>query len=136
MKGSYIIVLELDRNRDILIGKNLNISFKKGIYVYVGSALNGLEQRIKRHLRKNKKKHWHIDYLLDYANIVEIFYKENNLKEECKIADFLKENFSYIPGFGCTDCKCNRHLFYGFKKDFDRSLQSLKMNKYLFNANT
>ena len=62
--GSYILLLDLDNNLEIPVGKLGNISFQKGHYVYVGSALNGLDARIKRHLRKHKKIHWHIDYLL------------------------------------------------------------------------
>ena len=30
----------------------------------VQNAMNSLESRVKRHLSDNKKKHWHIDYLL------------------------------------------------------------------------
>jgi len=42
MKGSYILLIKLDEDKDIQIGKLGNISFKKGYYAYVGSALNGL----------------------------------------------------------------------------------------------
>ena len=54
MKGSYILVIELKEEKIIQIGKLGKIHFKKGFYVYIGSALNGLEQRITRHLIKEK----------------------------------------------------------------------------------
>ena len=112
MKGSYILIIELKKAKTIQIGKFDKIHFKKGIYAYVGSALNGLEARINRHLRKTKKKHWHIDYLLDFAEIVDVYYKENDAKEECKIAEKFEGEFVPIPGFGCSDCRCKSHLFF------------------------
>lgn len=65
MKGSYCLIINVEKDTKIKIGKKLGIiNFKKGCYVYVGSAMNSLESRVKRHLSDNKKKHWHIDYLL------------------------------------------------------------------------
>ena len=64
MKGSYCLIINVEKDTKIKIGKKLGIiNFKKGCYVYVGSAMNSLESRVKRHLSDNKKKHWHIDYL-------------------------------------------------------------------------
>jgi len=130
MKGTYILIMTLPKNTSIIVGKHRILHFKKGCYAYVGSALNGLEQRIQRHLRTDKKTHWHIDYLLAFTEIVEILYKENNRREECRIAQFLERNFAGIPGFGCSDCSCTSHLFFG---SFDKIIQivsSLHMDKY------
>jgi len=79
MKGSYILLIKLLKDSEIKVGSLGTISFKKGFYVYVGSAMGGLEQRINRHLRKNKKTFWHIDYLLNNrgAKIIKVFYKES-----------------------------------------------------------
>jgi len=129
MKGSYILLIELENDKNIQVGKLGYIFFKKRFYVYVGSALNGLEQRINRHLRKNKKIRWHIDYLLQHGKIIDIFYKENDKKEECKIArSFAK--LKSINAFGCSDCKCKTHLFYGSKKEIISIINSLNMNSY------
>jgi Uri superfamily endonuclease len=111
MKGCYSLIIKLNEDATIAVGKKNKYSFMKGYYVYVGSALNGLEQRIQRHLRENKKKFWHIDYFLSYAKIVEIYYKENSYREECSIANQLQQNFESIKGFGCSDCRCSSHLF-------------------------
>lgn len=124
MKGSYIIIIELKENKKIQIGKLGNIFFKKSFYFYVGSALNGLEQRIQRHLKKDKKTHWHIDYLLQNAKIINVFYKQNNKKEECDIAKKLDKKLSSIPSFGCSDCKCDSHLFYGNYDEIEKELES------------
>ena len=112
MKGSYILEIELKNNKTIKIGKLGDIFFKKGTYFYVGSALNGIESRIKHHLKKDKKNHWHIDYLLRYATIKRVVYKENAIREECNIAKQLSKYLTPIHGFGCSDCKCDSHLFF------------------------
>ena len=72
--GSYLLVFILDRDISCCIGKRGLMTFPQGTYVYVGSALNGLDQRIRRHLRTDKKIHWHIDYLLPHAQITTIYY--------------------------------------------------------------
>lgn len=112
MKGSYILVFELPDDIMISVGKLGTIEFKKGYYAYVGSALNGLEGRLARHLRKNKKTFWHIDNLLKHANMVDIYYKLSHIKEECDLARDLNEKCNIIPNFGSSDCKCKSHLFY------------------------
>ena len=59
MKGSYILLIKQDENSNICIGSLGNIEFTSGYYAYIGSALNGISQRVNRHLRSNKKLHWH-----------------------------------------------------------------------------
>ena len=134
MKGSYLLVIELKNDYEISIGKLGEIKFHKGFYIYVGSALNGLEQRIQRHLRNNKKTHWHIDYLLKYAKIINVFYKEKENKEECIIAKKLDNKLSSISGFGCSDCKCKSHLFYGTYNQIKNNIDKLKLKTYIINA--
>ena len=129
MKGSYILLIELENDSKIQIGKLGDILFKKGFYVYIGSALNGLEQRINRHLRTDKKLHWHIDYLLRSAKVNSVYYKENKQKEECKIAKSFSK-LKPVSGFGCSDCSCKSHLFYGSKNEIIKSINSLDMMHY------
>lgn len=115
MKGSYCLIINVEKDTKIKIGKKLGIiNFKKGCYVYVGSAMNSLESRVKRHLSDNKKKHWHIDYLLLNKNskIEKIYTKESGEKLECEIAKKIIENEESIADFGCSDCKCHSHLIY------------------------
>ena len=45
------------------------MSFKKGDYFYIGSAKGCLETRLQRHLRKEKRIFWHIDYLLENQKV-------------------------------------------------------------------
>ena len=126
MKGSYLLIILSDQDKKIKIGKLGIVFFKKGYYIYVGSALNGIEQRVNRHLRKNKKIFWHIDYLLKQAKIINVYYKESNQRQECIIAGYFTDLKSII-GFGCSDCKCKSHLFYTNDKNI--LIQKLKTLK-------
>ncbi|GAB4316563.1 MAG: GIY-YIG nuclease family protein [Methanobacteriaceae archaeon] len=113
-KGTYCLIIHVPNNSNISIGKLDKIKFKKGYYVYVGSALNSLNTRIKRHLSENKKIHWHVDYLLNSVNskIVDVIYVESSKKWECMVAQEQSEIGNGVRGFGCSDCKCDSHLFY------------------------
>jgi Uri superfamily endonuclease len=135
MKGAYLLVLELRNDASIQVGKHGVVDFQKGWYVYVGSALNGLEQRIQRHLQKQKKIHWHIDYLLPFTEVVDIFYKENVRRDECRIARMFDRNISDVSGFGCSDCTCSSHLYTGSFQDIRRIIDSLEMESYLLHTN-
>lgn len=113
MKGCYCLVISLDDEKTIEIGKKLGkITFKKGHYVYVGSAMNSLTERVSRHLSDEKKLHWHIDYLLENAQITDVIYNESDKKIECELSQFLAGKNSGIMGFGCSDCNCESHLYH------------------------
>ena len=128
MKGSYVLLIKITNDQNIKIGKLGRIFFKKGFYAYVGSAMNSLDARIARHLRPEKKLHWHIDYLLKTAEINKIFYKETNEKIECYIANKFSGKLENIQGFGCSDCKCTSHLFYGKQKEIEKIGKELSLN--------
>jgi Uri superfamily endonuclease len=116
VKGSYILLAELASSRDILVGKLGYISFSKAFYAYVGSAMNGLEPRLARHLKDNNKSHWHIDYLLKEAKLMEIIVCPGDNKIECFLAQALAKEFQSIPNFGASDCKCQSHLYFAGEK--------------------
>lgn len=111
MKGCYCLTIHLNNTKTIKVGRLGKINFKKGYYVYVGSAMNSLESRLKRHLSEDKKLHWHIDYLLKKAEITCIIYNENK-KVECELSQFLKTKTDGVKNFGCSDCECESHLYY------------------------
>lgn len=115
MKGTYCLAICLNEDADIEIGKVLGeIAFKKGCYLYVGSAMNSLESRVRRHLSNDKKKHWHIDYLLlnDISNVENVWVNVSDKKIECELAQEIMKNEEAVPKFGCSDCKCESHLIY------------------------
>ena len=112
MKGSYILLIKLSEEQTINTGKLKAIHFLPGYYAYVGSGMGGLEARLKRHTRSEKKLHWHIDYLLEKAQIDDIIVCESEQRTECGIARAMASQFSDIPGFGASDCRCRSHLFF------------------------
>ena len=111
MKGCYCLIIELNENKKLKIGSRLKIDFKKGYYVYIGSAMNNLKSRVKRHLSNEKKLRWHVDYLLKHSEITEVIYNVDK-KVECDLSKEMSKNNEYIQDFGCSDCDCESHLYY------------------------
>ena len=122
--GVYVLIFELKKCGSYNIGKLGILDFPAGYYCYIGSALNSLEARIERHLRQEKKLHWHIDYLLKEAAVVSVVYTEINkglrvrqtLREECRLARHFLSYFDHIKSFGSSDCRCPSHLVYSKKE--------------------
>ncbi len=107
MKGAYLLIIELDR--EITIENRWNL--KAGLYVYVGSAMSGLIQRISRHMKKDKREHWHIDHLLRHGKILSVimFPSEERLEEE--ISRYLSRVLDGPRGFGSSDLKVRTNLY-------------------------
>ncbi len=97
--------------RQISIGNRPPAHFSGGYYAYVGSALGGVEARVNRHLRYTKKRRWHIDYLLAEAPVTEVIVGETETRTECAVARALDAQFTPVPNFGASDCRCSSHLF-------------------------
>lgn len=133
-KGNYCLIIRVCEDCRIKIGALGIVSFDAGYYVYVGSALNSLKNRVSRHLSSEKKKHWHSDYLLLNKNtkIVEVIYTYCNKKIECEISHHLDEDScNNIASFGCSDCNCESHLYYfdSYEKALKSSIQSYEKLK-------
>jgi Uri superfamily endonuclease len=116
-KGTYALVLHLEHREEIAVGKLGTFIFPAGYYLYVGSALGpgGLEARLARHRRRDKKLRWHIDYLLEHAQLVEVWSTASTTKLEClwaQAARKLPGSEMPVPGFGSSDCRCPSHLIY------------------------
>ena len=116
-KGSYVLVLRLDAPHSTDVGKLGRVCFPPGMYLYFGSALNGLNGRIQRHLRREKKVHWHIDHLTSLASIEEVWWTNDGRNWECgwanETAGLPTRRVWSIAGFGSSDCGCSSHL-HGF----------------------
>jgi sugar fermentation stimulation protein A len=116
-RGSYLLVLEITRSRSVNVGGLGRILFRKGYYVYTGSARANLTKRIERHLRGRKKFHWHIDYLRDRAESCKALPVRTSGDLEHDLARALTNLADWtIPRFGSSDCKCPTHLF-GFREN-------------------
>jgi sugar fermentation stimulation protein A len=114
-KGSYVLLIFLDNDASIVTGKLGTFTFPCGYYLYTGSALGGLRGRINRHLTKDKKSHWHIDYLLMHSRIIEVWVVLAEERLECLMAQtVLSLPGAMVPavGFGSSDCRCRAHLVH------------------------
>ena len=121
MKGTYCLIISMKKSEKLDIGHLHNMHrFKKGYYVYIGSAMNSLVPRLNRHLSDEKKMHWHIDYLLKSpdCHIRDILFNISEERIECDLAESISKDGEEIPGFGCSDCSCSSHLIY-FKRKRD-----------------
>jgi len=129
MRGVYVLVVSVGEPACLKVGALGRVSFRNGLYAYVGSGQVGLQKRVARHLRKDKKRFWHIDYLLgsSVASVVRVFWKEGEKSEECHVAEVLGGRGVPVAGFGCSDCHCRSHLFRikgcGFLGEFMRELR-------------
>lgn len=135
MKGVYILVISVGKDTRVNVGALGSVNFEKGLYIYVGSAQNGMEKRVERHFRKVKRKFWHMDYLLknEHARVVEVFYKEAGKAEECNIARKISKTGIPIEGFGSSDCECKSHLVKIKDCEFLRAaMREIKLQQWLW----
>ncbi len=114
--GTYALVIFLPRAQTIRVGALGAFRFPRGYYLYIGSALNGLSARVARHLRRrDKKRFWHIDYLLEHARVVDVWTHAGAARLECRWARAalsLPNARVIAPRFGASDCRCATHLVY------------------------
>ena len=117
--GAYVLLLQLNDRRALIIGALGEYHFRSGFYAYVGSALGpGGFKRILRHIRvstgENKARRWHIDYLSSVSTIIEAHKVFTQERLECAIATLMLNDLgtSSMRGFGSSDCNCRSHLFY------------------------
>ena len=109
---SYQLFINVTKEINLKVGKLGKFIFPVGYYVYTGSAKKNINKRIKRHLSKKKKLHWHIDYLLNNNSVQIIDIKKSEMIE-CSLNK--KTNGTIIiKGFGSSDCNlcCESHLKY------------------------
>ena len=109
---TYQLIINLAEPQILNIGRLGRFEFPAGRYIYTGSARKNLLARVQRHLSKNKKLHWHIDYLLSSpaAAVIDVVLFKT---PEC---DINRHAVGTIPvvGFGASDCRadCGSHLKY------------------------
>jgi len=122
LKGGYVLLIQIPNVLTICQTSLGRITLDPGVWVYTGSAMGSgstnLENRIRRHFQVDKKKFWHIDYLLtSEVHLRAAIWAENDIPIECRISSILElhEDFSSGPkGFGSSDCAqgCYTHLYH------------------------
>jgi Uri superfamily endonuclease len=111
--ATYVLLIMLPKDQQISVGAKGNIPLLGGAYLYVGSARKSWEKRVARHCRKDKKKRWHIDYILDSEGsaVQEVWVSQENWEcTTCKTLADLPETEVPAPGIGSSDCRCPAHF--------------------------
>ena len=124
-KGVYVLFLRFREPVETEAGALGHICLPAGDYCYVGSAMGGLDQRVSRHLSHDKNIRWHIDHLTTICSDMHAFEHKGTSITECGLGKTIIEagGEPAVIGFGCSDCKCQTHLF---KVDAERTERVLK----------
>ena len=109
---TYQLFICLHTSATLGIGKLGIFQFPGGMYLYTVSAKRGMQNRLLRHLAKQKTLRWHIDYLLAFKGC-EILDIRKFREPECHICQ-TSGGVILVPGFGSSDCTsgCGSHLRY------------------------
>ena len=127
-KGTYVLFFEIPSTRVVEVGRLGRFVFHQGLYAYVGSAMNGLENRVARHMAGEKRLRWHIDHLtsVGQARMALLFFDDK--APECELNRRV-ESLSTFPhpvrGFGSSDCRCRSHLHHLTEEDLGSMLDQL-----------
>lgn len=111
--GAYLLLIRLDVPIEFTL-RGRPVRLAAGIYAYAGSANGpgGIKARVTRHMRKEKKLHWHVDRLTIAAQEITALAFPGGT--ECAlVARMLASGVTEIPvsGFGSSDCRsCKAHL--------------------------
>lgn len=119
--GTYALILHARSQEQIIVGRWGTLDVVPGYYIYVGSAFGpgGVSARIQRHCREDKKRRWHIDFLREVTTPVQAWCSFSGRDLEHRWAGFFSRQrlfphgggLTAIPDFGCSDCRCESHLF-------------------------
>ncbi|HEX6972519.1 MAG TPA: GIY-YIG nuclease family protein [Limnochordia bacterium] len=88
-------------------------TFPAGLYAYVGSAQRHREARLARHLRRDKRLKWHIDYFRAAGEVRAVTRLQGGREAECRLASLLAAQPGAslpVARFGASDCRCPGHL--------------------------
>ena len=130
--GTYALILRLERGHQLEVGKLGATLFLPGFYIYLGSAMQGVGARVRRHLRVDKPHRWHIDALTEVADPVALWWHEGKERLECIWAKTALDSptaTSVKYRFGSSDCRCASHLaFFPDRASADTCCRQLTSN--------
>ena len=106
----YAVHMYLPDDAEARIGALGTFLFRKGNYVYIGSAKKNIKSRVERHYRTDKPNRWHLDYFRPYCTITKIETFDGSIGECALAASFRKDGTIPVKNFGSSDCKCGGHL--------------------------
>ena len=132
--GTYALLLGLHEPALLQVGRLGRIHFDAPYYLYFGSAFGpgGLAARLTHYLQPARRLHWHLDYLLQAAEVLGVWHTSDPARLECtwaRAASGLRGG-SLVPRFGSSDCRCRSHLLAVHRlpslQTFRRRLRALR----------
>lgn len=115
--GAYVLLLDITLPQAFHAGRLGLVTLTAGRYAYVGSARGpgGLRARLARHVRRERRLHWHIDHLTQRVAVAQVYWRAAREPLECRWAgELLRLPDATVPapGFGSSDCRagCRSHL--------------------------
>jgi len=115
--GAYALLIRLDQPLAVALPRQPPQVLPAGHYLYCGSARGpgGLKARVARHLRLDKRRHWHVDQLTSSSfnggagRALGAWVVPDG--DECALVAALAGWPVPLPGFGASDCRqCPSHL--------------------------
>jgi Uri superfamily endonuclease len=135
--GTYVLIARVLQTKRLGIGSLGEFDITPGFYAYVGSAFGsgGLRARLGHHLESLAEPHWQIDYLLEVATPIEIWFITADRKLEKDWAELLEEAPGFrvsIARFASSDYHRSRasHLFYSKRRPSFRWLDQQVMERF------
>lgn len=115
--GTYALFIDLEREVQMQVGALGLCTFPRGTHVYAGSAMRGLRTRLARHVRREKRVHWHVDRLTTAGGcqVLGAVVFTSPVHLECDIVGYLEEVKGAEvrpPRFGASDHVCQGHLIW------------------------
>jgi len=119
VRGTYTLVLVCDEGFGVVMGRLGRVWVGAGCCLYTGSALGvgaqSLEGRVERHVRRWKRRRWHVDYLTSnqHCRVTRVVWLISPRRLECAINRAVAEELNARPvlaGAGSSDCECDAHL--------------------------
>lgn len=110
--GAYLLWIRLDY--PLKLTRRFGVTVGPGVFLYAGSAYGpgGIRARCSRHLKDDKNRRWHVDWLTTAAAYIDVLAFPG--KSECQLVSRLVTcgiDQLPVPGFGSSDCKvCQSHL--------------------------
>ena len=108
--GAYALLVALDAPLAVRAGARV-ATLEPARYIYCGSARGpgGLAARLARHMRREKRAHWHVDQLTGSGRVLGAWIFRG--QSECDVNEALAHFPIPFEGFGSSDCKrCRSHL--------------------------
>lgn len=118
-RGVYNLIIRFNRECAVRKVRGAVLLLEPGLYIYTGSARGSgstsLEQRVRRHLTRDKKQFWHIDRILHCrsAEVVAVVFAETRRDAECSVNAALTEDphiSTLGKWIGSSDCRCRSHF--------------------------